>query len=247
MALSGALRSDDWQHGDGLFMQVARQGLVFDTLTEVAADGTLRSELATDWQRRGGGRVWQFDLREGVKFHDGGMLTADDVVASLAPLIGRDVVAKGALSVEITLDHPMRDLPLILSQPEYVIRPAHDLGGAIGTGLYQVVRFEAGQRLLTKRVSMHYKDGVAGWFDEVELTSITSEAVRAQALGEYLVDAVDLRDAGVVAAFKDVAVLPSTNQPSFAVLSEVAQPARISALRPLDNLRAAERWWFAET
>lgn len=247
MALSGALRSDDWRQGDGLFMQVARQGLVFDTLTEVAADGTLRAELATGWQGHDSARVWQFDLRAGVIFHDGTTLTADDVVASLMPLVDGQVTAKTALSVEITLNQPMRDLPLILSQPEYVIRPAHDLNGSIGTGLYQVVRFDAGQRLLTKRVAAHYKDGSAGWFDEVELTSIPSETVRAQALGEYLVDAVDLRDARVVAQFSDVAVLPTLARPSFAVLSEVAQPARISALRPLDNLRAAERWWFAET
>ncbi len=40
----------DRGQGDGLFMQVARQGLIFDTLTEIAADGTLRGELATAWQ-----------------------------------------------------------------------------------------------------------------------------------------------------------------------------------------------------
>jgi peptide/nickel transport system substrate-binding protein len=247
MALSGAARTDDWDHGDGLFMQIARQGLVFDTLTEVAADGTLRAELATRWQSRNACCVWQFDLREGVDFHDGTPLTARDVVASLSPLIAGDVVAKSALSVEIALYQPMSDLPLILSQPEYVIRAAHDSAGAVGTGLFEVVHFVPGQRLLTKRVGAHFKDGLAGWFDQVELTSIPSEAVRGQALGEYLVDVVDLHDASVVSAFDDITLMPDAARPSFAVLSEVAQPARISALRPLDNLRAAERWWFAQS
>ncbi|MCX8227384.1 MAG: peptide ABC transporter substrate-binding protein, partial [Sulfitobacter sp.] len=58
MALSGAQRNDSWVHGNGLFMKVARQGLIYDTLTEVAADGTLRGELATDWQGSDDGRVW---------------------------------------------------------------------------------------------------------------------------------------------------------------------------------------------
>lgn len=57
MALSGAARSDTWGQGEGLFMQVARQGLIFDTLTEIAADGTLRGELATAWQGSADGRV----------------------------------------------------------------------------------------------------------------------------------------------------------------------------------------------
>jgi peptide/nickel transport system substrate-binding protein len=58
MALSGAARSDSWTSGEGLFMQIARQGLVFDTLTEVAADGTLRPELATGWLASEDALVW---------------------------------------------------------------------------------------------------------------------------------------------------------------------------------------------
>lgn len=247
MALSGAARSDGWRHGDGLFMQVARQGLVFDTLTEVAADGTLRAELATAWRAQNDGRVWYFDLRTGVTFHDGTPLTAQDVVASLAPLIAGNIEAVGPLGVVVRLAQPMQDLPLVLSQPEYVVCAAHDLDGAIGTGMYRVRQFDPGQRLLTERVSNHYKDGTAGWFDEVELTSIPSEKVRGQALGAYMVDAADVQDADVVAGLRDVTLLPTRQRPSFAVLSEVAQPARISALRPLDNLRAAERWWFAQS
>jgi peptide/nickel transport system substrate-binding protein len=207
----------------------------------------LRSELATGWKARDGGRVWQFDLRADVIFHDETPLTAQDVMASLSLMIDGELAEISPLTIEITLREAMRDLPLVLSQPEYVIRPAHDLEGSVGTGLYRVTMFDPGKRLLTKRVSTHYKDGTAGWFDEVELTSIPSEAVRGQALGEYLVDAVDLRDADVVAAFDDIAVMPNAARPSFAVLSEVAQPTRIGSLHPLDNLRAAERWWFTQT
>ncbi|MEM6342089.1 MAG: peptide ABC transporter substrate-binding protein, partial [Pseudomonadota bacterium] len=49
-ALSGAARTDSWADpASGLFMRVAGQGILFDTLTEIAADGTLRSELARSW------------------------------------------------------------------------------------------------------------------------------------------------------------------------------------------------------
>jgi MarR-like DNA-binding transcriptional regulator SgrR of sgrS sRNA len=244
MALSGAGRDDTWVHGDGLFMQVARQGLVFDALTEVAADGTLRAELAADWHSADAGRTWVFDLRRAVTFHDGAAFTAKDVVSSLAPLLGADVsfTISGKLALTITLAVPNPGFPMILSQPEYVIRPAHAPDAGIGTGLYRVKHFAAGQQLLTARVDDHYKDDEAGWFDEVELVSIPSEPVRLQALAEYLVDVVDVTEAAVL---PEVSLLPHHRNPTCAASTNLVQPAQISQLRPMDNLRAAERWWFS--
>jgi ABC-type transport system substrate-binding protein len=227
MALSGAARSDDWRHGSGLFMQVARQGIVFDTLTEVAADGTLRPELATGWVASENARIWTFELRKDVSFHDGSPCAACDVVGSLEPMLGQqaEVSALTSHSIRIVLDKPDAGLPLLLSGPDFVIRPADAPDDGIGTGLYRIRRFAAGQQLLTERVAAHWKDGTAGWFDEVELVSIPAEAVRAQALTEGLVDAVD-QEAG------------------HAVAPAVALPGRVGRERPFDNLRAAERWWF---
>ncbi|MGJ8557821.1 MAG: ABC transporter substrate-binding protein [Sulfitobacter geojensis] len=245
MALSGALRDDTWSRGDGLFMKVARQGVVFDTLTEVAADGTLRGELATGWSSSPDARRWLFDLRQDVTFHDGKPFTAQDVVASAASFAGGAVQAVGTYQVSFALDHGDPRLPMRLAQPSYFIRSAHAPDSGIGTGLYRVENFTPGRRLLATRVADHYKGESAGWFDEVELTSIPSEPVRGQALGEYLVDAVDLKAAGALAGLTDITFQPDHRHPAQAVSTDVIQPATISHLRPLDNLRAAERWWFA--
>lgn len=245
MALSGASRSDDWQAGNGLFMQIARQGMVFDTLTEVAADGTLRAELAIDWQPTEAARIWTFDLRRGVRFHDGAPLTAADAVESLRSVVAGEIESRGRHRIRIALDRPAADLPLILARPDYVIRPAHAPDAGIGSGLYRVRRFTPGQQLLADRVPHHYKDGIAGWFEQVELTSIPAESVRGQALGEYLVDAVDLAAPGALRDVPDVIFMPDAQRPLQAVSRALAQPMQVSHLRPLDNLRAAERWWFA--
>ncbi|NNE52252.1 MAG: peptide ABC transporter substrate-binding protein [Sulfitobacter sp.] len=247
MALSGATRSDSWTDGDGLFMQVARQGMVFETLTEVAADGTLQAELALSWTADRDVRVWTFDLRPGVTFHDGSLFTAEDVVASLSTRLEGEVEAMGAAQVRITLAAPMPSLPLILAQPDFVIRPAHALDAGIGTGLYAVKSFTPGQRLLTQRIARHYKDGRAGWFDEVELTSIPAEEVRGQALRETLVDAADLTDAALLKDLPEVIAQPDRHHPAYALLSQVVQPAQVSHLRLLDNLRGPQRWWFAQS
>ena len=243
MALSGAARSDTWGQGDGLFMQVARQGLIFDTLTEIAADGTLRGELATAWQGSADGRVWLVDLRKDVLFHDQRPMTARDVVASLA--LDGVVEATGPHQLRITMDAPAMDLPFTLADPRHVIRAAHAMDDGIGTGLYRLRRFTPGQQVLAERVADNYKGRSAGWFDTVELVSIPAQQVRAQAMAEYLVEAADLNDGEALQSYDDIALLPHARGVTHAVSRSIAMPLRTGQHRPLDNLRAAERWWLA--
>lgn len=237
LALSGAARNDDWSQGNGLFMQVARMGLVFETLTEVAADGTLRGELATAWAASDDAKVWTFDLRDNVRFHDGTPFTSADVAHSMAAL--GDVRAVSARRVRITLEQSDPALPFTLSSSAHIIRAAHAPEGGIGTGLYQVRHFAAGQQLLAERVDTHWKDGQAGWFDTVELVSIPSAPVRAQAVAEYLVDGADVADASSLGGFDDIAVWGGQ-----AVSRSITMPAALGR-GVFDDLRAPQRWWGA--
>lgn len=257
VALSGAARSDsfDMRKPQGLFMQVAAAGAVFDTLTEIAADGTVRGELATGWQAQSDGAVWTFDLRREVQFHNGRPFTAEDVVSSyrlhqdgaLADIASFEVLDTHRL--RMTLTHPDAGLPLRLSAPDLVIYPARDLQDAmqsgIGTGLYRTHRFLPGRQFIGQRVERHYKDGRAGWFDSIELVSIPAGQVRAQALEERLVDAADIDDGALLALPEDFVLLPETQRATHAVHHSVALPGQIGSRWPLDNLRAAERWWMA--
>lgn len=52
---------------------------MFDALTDVGRDGSLLPALAESWESRDA-MTWTFKIREGVKFHNGATLTADDVV-----------------------------------------------------------------------------------------------------------------------------------------------------------------------
>lgn len=237
LALSGAQRNDGWTHGGGLFMQVAKLGLVYETLTEVSADGTLCGELATSWSSSQDARVWTFDLRKGVTFHDGAPFAAADVVHSLHVL--GDLRAVGQNRVQITLNTPDAGLPFTLSHVDHIIQPAHAQGAGIGTGLYRVRHFAAGQQLLTTRIDTHWKDGRAGWFDEVELVSIPLSSVRAQAMAEYMVDGADIADATALTGFNDIAVWDG-----HAVARSVAMPMTLGR-GVFDDLRAPQRWWGA--
>lgn len=239
LALSGASRSDTWSSGQGLFMRLARQGLVFDTLTEIAPDGTLHGGLATEWQASVNARYWEFTLRNDVTFHDGVPFTARDVVASAADFEGGTVQAIDTHRVAFTLDLGDPNLPMRLAAPDYYIAAAHAMGTGIGTGLYRVRHFAAGQQLLAERVESHWKDGQAGWFDQVELVSIPSDAVRAQAVAEYLVDGADVADTGALQGLSDLVVWDGQ-----AVSRSVAMPATLGR-DVFDDLRAPQRWWGA--
>lgn len=62
---------------------------LYDSLVRMNAQGEIVPGLATEWSVSEDGLCYTFTLREGVKFHDGSLMTADDVVFSLemsAPL-----------------------------------------------------------------------------------------------------------------------------------------------------------------
>ena len=109
----------------------------------------------------------------------------------------------------------------------------------IGTGLYQVRTFHGGPAIAGERVETHWKDGQAGWFDAVELVSIPSAPVRAQAVAEYLVDGADVADASGLGGFDDIAVWAGQ-----AVSRSITMPAALGR-GVFDDLRAPQRWWGA--
>ena len=129
--LSGGSPADTWdgRRHRGLFMIAAAQGAVFDTLTEVAPDGSLRGELATQWQASADARVWTLDLRRDVVFHNGKSFSAEDVIASLRlhldpkaasparPLVAMitDMRATASHQVRFKLPRGNADFPYLLA------------------------------------------------------------------------------------------------------------------------------------
>jgi peptide/nickel transport system substrate-binding protein len=136
-------------------VMAAAEGLCFPR-----PDYTLEPKLATEWKSGNGAKEWTFTLREGVKFHDGSTMTADDVVATFDRLTDPDNESaalsafQGILSYEQTekvddktvrfnLDRPYVDFPYLLSLFNYnalVLPKNYEMGsfskGNIGTGPY---------------------------------------------------------------------------------------------------------------
>jgi hypothetical protein len=191
-------------------MRIAGHGAVFDCLTEIGADGAIRGELATGWEASADARVWTIRLREDAVFHDGRPFGADDAVATLrmhmagsaaavAGLIAQ-VKRTGPHEVQVVLREGRPGLPFLLADPQLVMLPAHAPERAtaegIGTGLYRLEPGRTAERAVMRRVERHWKDGVAGWFDRVEVLRIAAPAARLEALKSGRVDAVNMADPG---------------------------------------------------
>ncbi len=212
--LNGANTSDSWDgrtHSD-LYMIASAQGAVFDSLTEVAADGSLVGELATDWEATPDAKTWTFNLRQGVTFHNGKPFGADDVIESLQlhvaegaksaakPIVSaiQEMKKTGEHQVQFTLAAGNADFPYLMSDYHLLMYPAGQIEEAIakgiGTGLYAVTSFEPGVRMTAKRVDSHYKGDDAGFFDEIEYIAINDSTARMNALLTGQVDAINRID-----------------------------------------------------
>lgn len=56
---------------------------VYDTLVYPTREGPVQPQVARSWEVSGDSLAWTFHLRQGIKFHDGSELTAEDVAFSM--------------------------------------------------------------------------------------------------------------------------------------------------------------------
>jgi peptide/nickel transport system substrate-binding protein len=214
LGLSGANTSDSWDgrtHSDHFMIHMGH-GTVFDCLTEISASGELIGELAESWEASADAKTWTFNLRKGVKFHNGKSFGVDDVIESLnmhtaegAKSAAKPIVAAisemkklGEHQIQFVLEAGNADFPFLLSDYHIMMFPAgivdEAIAKGIGTGLYRVVSFDPGVRCVLARVDSHYKDGRAGWFDGIEAIAINDASARMNALMTGQVDAVSKVD-----------------------------------------------------
>lgn len=167
----------------------------------------LRPALAESWHRVDSHRV-RFRLRPDVRFHDGGLMTAADVVFSLgaqrrqgvpgvfgsiaAPFQGSisDVVAVGDRDVDIVTAYPdpMLEQKLAAWSCQIVSRSAFEAAGSwpdwlrrpIGTGPYRIVDAQSDTRLLLAAHDVYW-GGRPAW-REIEFRSINQLSSRIASL-----------------------------------------------------------------
>jgi peptide/nickel transport system substrate-binding protein len=125
-------------------------GLVFERLVRMNDAGQPQPALAVSWQHDANFTRWQFQIRAGVKFHDGTPLNADAVVAALqAEDAARwDATVAGAVVVfEFKSPRPNL-LAELATGRSFIFRAAQDT--VVGTGVFRIADWQAQKRLELK-------------------------------------------------------------------------------------------------
>jgi ABC-type transport system substrate-binding protein len=179
---------------------VAYEGafLVYDGLVHLNEEMTILPELATSWSVAQDGRTWTFNVRRGVTLQDGAPLTAQAIAEVLQRALDpktnpsnrplwdplASTSAPDGNTVRIETKEPYGALLNTLAHGSSLIaRPAaHEASGTqprppVGTGPYQLDRWEAGKQLELIR-NTHYWGSRPG-FDRIVLRSVADPASRA--------------------------------------------------------------------
>jgi peptide/nickel transport system substrate-binding protein len=180
-------------------------------LTEIDNNGRTIPELAESFEANADATTWTFKLRQGVEFHNGKTMTADDVIPSFNHHRGEDtksagkaflipvtsITKKGKYEVEFKLAEGNADFPSIVSSGQFPIVPATDgvldWQSYVGTGGYTLENFEPGVRASLKRSPNYFKSDRAH-FDEIEMISLLDTTSRQNAIMNGSVHAISRVD-----------------------------------------------------
>ncbi|WP_299452399.1 ABC transporter substrate-binding protein [uncultured Pigmentiphaga sp.] len=173
-----------------------KQFCLFNALTEfndsMIPDLALAERLeSTD------GAHWRIVLKQGIHFHDGAELTAEDVVYSLArhkdPATASkgyaiasgftEIKAVGKYELALTISKPNFDLPAVLGSSYFLIvkNGTKDFSKPVGTGPYVLESFVPGDKFTAKRNPNYWKSGLP-YLDSVEIIGVPDNAARVNAV-----------------------------------------------------------------
>ena len=211
MGITDAATSDSLDPATltSIHASVLTWGQLRNNLVEIDHDGNPIPELAESWESTPNAATWTFKLRQGVEFHNGKTMDAEDVIYSINHHRGEEsqsgakgivdpiteIKADGKHTVVISLAGGNADFPFILSDYHMQIVPdgTTDFDKGVGTGGYVMQSFDPGVRSLTERNPNYWKDG-RGHFDEIEALVISDVAARTNALRTNEVDVINRCD-----------------------------------------------------
>ena len=177
---------------------------IYEPLMWINPDGTFEPALAESWDISEDGLTWTFHIRDGVKFHDGGELTADVVKASIERTreLGTgaswiwwmvdSIEAVDDLTVVFTLStaYPL-DRVAASTYAAWIMSPTaaayedsewFEAGNEAGSGPWMLESYTPDEEIVLTR----FEDYWGGWdddqFDKVVISIVPEQVVQSQML-----------------------------------------------------------------
>ncbi|PJF09284.1 ABC transporter substrate-binding protein [Pseudorhodobacter sp. MZDSW-24AT] len=168
-----------------------------EMLVDVSAGGEVVMRIAEEVSANADATEWKFKIRQGVEFHNGKTVTAEDVVATLrrhtdeksqSGALGivqgiSEMSAEGDM-VTLKLASGNADLPFLLADYHLVIQPNGGVDNpteGVGAGPYKVVVHEPGVRHGFEKFANYFDDTI-GHADQTEILVINDGTARTSAV-----------------------------------------------------------------
>ena len=181
---------------------------VYDNLIYYGTDQTLSPGLAESWDYSQDRKEITFHLRKDVKFHNGDVMTADDVVFSINNAIASPFTKTVTSSMDkaekmddstvvLRLKYSYGPVEYCVSSPQlsivnkkvYESDPEGYGRNPIGTGPYKFVEWKSGDKIILQAFEDYYKG--AGKIKDVTYKIITDGSTAVVALEKGEIDIID--------------------------------------------------------
>lgn len=196
-------------------------GHIFESLTTTDTQWNVKPALATGWKANDDATEWTFDLRQGVKFHDGSPFTSKDVVFSLKRLLVKDlgssmfarlspsleasgITAPDDKTVLLTLKRPDSLIPVALAlRNAKIVKDGTDkftVATAIGTGPFKLKSWTPGRSWSLEKNPDYWQKGLP-YLDGVTAVIVPEQATKLQSVASGqndLTDAIELSSISTV-------------------------------------------------
>ena len=233
--------------------------LMYQGLFYEGATGEAIPLLAESYDISDDGLVYTVKLRDGVKFHTGQDMTAEDVAYSYnyirdaengSPGAGDFAIIESVEAIDpstarFTLSSPNASLPMTLGNKYGAVVPAGYFDDenarnrmnaeSVGTGPFRLVEFNPNSNLVVEKFEDYWEDG-APYLDEINFSFLPNSASMLVALKNDRIDLVKLERPQDVQQVESVEGLeierwPSLNQKPIDLGSEQ---------KPLDDVRVRQ-------
>ena len=165
--------------------------------------GVADPKLATSWSVSDDGLIWTFQLREGVKFHDGSEWNAAAAKANIdrvrelgkgaayiwASVTATDAPASHTLMIATEYPTPI-DLVATSQYAAAMASPAalergtewFEKGNAVGTGPYRLVQWEKSQQIVLEKFDDYWGGWTGEEFDRILYRTVAEISTQVQML-----------------------------------------------------------------
>lgn len=206
-ATGGGLKDSLDPHFPVTFPDIARVRQLYEPLLRYNARMEAEPAVAQEIEHNADATAWTIRVRDGIRFHNGRLVEAEDVRASFARMLDpknpapyasdiapiADIAGSRILdrrTFRLALKEPYATLDLVLASYSLGIIPHDfDLANPVGTGPFKADLFVPGQRSRFRRFDEYWD--VPASFEELAIIDFSDDAAKVNALLAGQVHTID--------------------------------------------------------